>query len=200
MAQASVAWMTRLGSFLYLRISKDGRDERFDDLKKTWWSFLGCWTIQALWVVVIQTPVILINSRQDTTPLGPADYAAVAFWILGFMIEFCADNEKFVFRSNQDNRSKFITSGIWAYSRHPNYFGEILMWAALALSAGFTKDIKGHASPLFAWLSPVFTAFLLLFVSGVTMVEKAGNEKWGHLPEYQHYVKNTSCLIPWFPA
>ena len=144
--------------------------------------------------------MILINSREDRTPLGPFDFAALAFWILGFAVEFSADTQKFVFRSDPNNREKFITTGIWAYSRHPNYFGEILMWAALALSTSFTRDIKGHANPFFAWLSPVFTAFLLLFVSGVTMVEHAGNEKWGHLPEYQHYMKNTSCLIPWFPA
>ena len=142
----------------------------------------------------------MINSRLDTTLIGPIDYTALVLWVLGFATEFAADNEKFVFRSRPENRSKFITSGIWAYSRHPNYFGEILMWAALALSTSCTKDIKGHANPLYAWLSPVFTAFLLLFVSGVSMVEKAGNEKWGHLPEYQHYTKNTSCVIPWFPA
>lgn len=196
----SVVWMTRLGSFLYLRISKDGKDGRFDEPKRLWWSFMGFWTIQALWVILIQTPVIIINSRIDKTPIGPVDYVAGVLWVIGFLIESSADNEKFVFRSNPANRKTFINQGIWRYSRHPNYFGEILMWCSIALSVSLTDDVKGLASPYYAWLSPAFTTFLLLFVSGIPMVEKAGQEKWGHLEEYQHYTKNTSSLIPWFPA
>jgi len=124
--------------------------------------------------VLIQTPVIIINSRLDTTPLGPIDYVCGALWLIGFLIESSADNEKFVFRSNAANKSKFINQGIWRYSRHPNYFGEILMWSSIALCVSMTADQKGLASTWFAWLSPAFTAFLLLFISGINLVEERG--------------------------
>ena len=74
------------------------------------------------------------------------------------------------------------------------------MWSSIALSVTFTQEVEGKVSPYYSWISPAFTAFLLLFVSGIPMVEKAGEEKWGHLEEYQNYTKGTSCLIPWFPA
>lgn len=74
------------------------------------------------------------------------------------------------------------------------------MWASLAFSLTFVDPIEGKASPYYAWIAPGFSTFLLLCVGGVPAVEKAGQEKWGHLPEYQHYTNNTSCLIPWFPA
>ena len=192
--------MTRLGSFLYLRISKDAKDERFDDIKRCRFAFAGMWTTQAAWVSLIQVPVLLINSRVDTTPIGPVDYISLVLWVLAFLIEAKADNEKFVFRSKPENRKKFITDGIWSLSRHPNYFGEILMWASIALCVTFTQEVDGKASVYYSWISPAFTAFLLLFVSGIPLVEKHGEEKWGHLEEYQHYMKNTSCLFIWFPA
>lgn len=197
----SVVWMTRLGSFLYLRISKDGKDERFDVLKERCkFAFAGMWTTQACWVSLIQLPVVLINDRVDKTPTGPADYVALVLWIIGFICEAKSDNEKFVFRSKPENRKTFIQHGMWSLSRHPNYFGEILMWASIALSITFTQDVDGKASVYYGWISPAFTAFLLICVSGIPLVEKAGLEKWGHLEEYQHYLKNTSCLFIWFPA
>merc|ERR1719331_1742535 len=132
-ALASVIWMVRLGSFLFLRIEKDGKDGRFDHLKKNWFSFLGAWTIQALWVVLIQMPVILINMKVDEAPVTWVDRLMLVTWIFAFIIEVAADVEKFVFRCNPENKGKFITTGTWKYSRHPNYFGEILMWFALAI-------------------------------------------------------------------
>jgi len=155
---------------------------------------------------LIQLPVILINDRVDKSPIGPADYVALVLWIIGFLCEAKSDNEKFVFRSKPENRKTFITHGMWSLSRHPNYFGEILMWCSIALAISFTSDVDGKwaaagkASVYYGWISPAFTAFLLLFVSGVPLVEKAGDEKWGHLEEYQHYTKNTSCVFIWFPA
>jgi len=199
-ALCSVLWMTRLGSFLYLRIKKDGKDERFDAWKQVFITWLSCWTTQATWVMTMQLPVILINDRLDTTPLMWSDYVAFVCWIIGFVTEASADNEKFCFRAIKENRHKFIQQGIWRYSRHPNYFGEITMWTSLAFSLTFVAQTEGKASTYYAWIAPGFSAFLLLFVGGVPAVEKAGQEKWGHLPEYQHYTKGTSCLIPWFPA
>lgn len=198
-ALLSTVWLTRLGSFLYLRIKKDGKDERFEPLKPVWLSFLGAWTIQAAWVVLIQLPVLLLNGRDDALPTNAVDVLALSLWLVGFLIECAADIEKFTFRLDPANKNKFITEGIWRYSRHPNYFGEILMWTAMALDASAAGVAMGSYAALGAWISPLFTAVLLLKVSGVPMVEAAGEKKWGTDPEYRAYMEGTSCLVPWFP-
>ena len=160
----SVVWMTRLGTFLFLRISRDGKDERFDNLKLAWISFLGAWSVQALWVVLVQLPVILINGTADVVPLGYVDALAFVCWLTGFMIEFVADVQKFTFRQDPKNRNRFIYTGLWRRSRHPNYFGEIVMWLAVATSTSAAGMASSDPTLHFAWLSPLFTAFLLLKV------------------------------------
>merc|ERR1711871_556951 len=127
LALFSVVWMTRLGTFLFARIQKDGKDERFDKLKACWLSFLGAWTLQACWVTLIQLPVILLNNRDDPSPLGSVDAVSLVLWVVGFLFEFTADIEKATFRADPANKSRFITTGAWALSRHPNYFGEIVI-------------------------------------------------------------------------
>uniref|UniRef100_A0A7S3ZC58 Steroid 5-alpha reductase C-terminal domain-containing protein n=1 Tax=Lotharella globosa TaxID=91324 RepID=A0A7S3ZC58_9EUKA len=203
-ALAAVVWMSRLGTFLYARILRDGRDVRFDALKPVWLSFMGAWTIQAVWVSLVELPVVLLNDRDDNLELGIVDLIAMGLWILGFLLEAAADSQKMAFRDKAENKGRWIRTGLWRYSRHPNYFGEILMWGSLSFlsssSTGFSASTQEEAVMHFAWLSPLFTAFLLLLVTGVPMVEKAGLKKWGSEPEYVHYMKNTSCLLPWFPA
>jgi len=105
--------MTRLGSFLYLRIEKDGRDERFDMFKICFLSWMGCWTIQAAWVTLIQLPILLINERDDNVGAYTAkDWATfivfILLWVVGFVIESSADNEKFVFKCRPANKGKWI--------------------------------------------------------------------------------------------
>lgn len=192
-AVAAVLWMTRLGTYLYSRILKDGKDERFDRLKPVWLSFMGAWTLQAVWVTLIEMPVVLLNSHDDLAATTNLDLAAMACWVIGYIVEATADTQKQAFRNIPSNRSKYITTGLWRYSRHPNYFGEILMWSSLAVLASMAGL---HA----AWLSPLFTVLLLTKVSGVPMVEKAGLEKWGNDPAYMHYMEKTSCIVPWLPA
>jgi len=199
-AVMAIVWMTRLGCFLFLRISKDGKDGRFDNLKQCWLSFLGAWTIQAVWVTFIQLPVLLLNAKPDTVALGPVDAVCAAFWLAGFLLEAAADNQKFVFRSKPENRGRYITSGVWRYSRHPNYCGEITMWTSMAVCATACAVQGGDNQLYAAWVSPAFTCVLLFFVSGVRLVEAAGDAKWGAEPEYRNYMQNTSCIIPWFPA
>ena len=126
-ALCSVVWMTRLGTFLFMRISRDGKDARFDAIKQNWLSFLGAWTLQAAWVVLTQLPVLMLNSSNDAKPVGWIDALALLAWAVGFFFEFKADLEKFTFRGDPNNKDKFITSGVWALSQHPNYFGEICM-------------------------------------------------------------------------
>lgn len=201
MALVSIVWMTRLGTFLFVRISKDGKDGRFDALKRHWLSFLGAWTFQATWVVLIQLPVLLINELDDSNQMSVSfclvDMAATVLWIVGFLIEFVADVQKFTFRAKESNKDKFINTGLWKLSRHPNYFGEISMWVAMALLSSFTLLAHGRVVyGLASWLSPAFTALLLLKISGVPMVEKAGEKKWGSDPDYIQYMQNTPCIIP----
>ena len=200
-AIAGVVWCCRLGTFLFLRIEKDGRDERFDSLKKHALRFLGAWTIQALWVSLVQLPVVLVNDRVDTAPLGPVDAALAAIWCASFILETLADVQKFVWRCDPANKGKFITVGLWRYARQPNYFGEIFMWLALAAvatnAATGADDFKRVA---WSFGSPAFTALLLLCVSGLPMVDRASMKKWGDDPAYLHYVKHTSSVVPWKPA
>lgn len=199
-ALTATLWMTRLGTFLYSRILRDGKDARFDNIKPVWLAFMGAWTIQALWVSITELPVLLINDRDDTAPVTVVDYLGMLLWFAGFLIEAAADSEKMVFRDDPANKGKYITTGLWSYSRHPNYFGEIMMWCAQALVVSSAALQLGEWKLLWAWASPAFTALLLLRVSGVPMVEKAGMKKWGEDPAYIHYVKNTSCIVPWHPA
>mmetsp|Transcript_38235 Transcript_38235/g.63227 ORF Transcript_38235/g.63227 Transcript_38235/m.63227 type:complete len:315 (+) Transcript_38235:224-1168(+) len=198
----SVVWMVRLGTFLYLRILRDGRDPRFDELKKVKVRFLGAWTIQAVWVCLVQMPIILISSAKDTAPTGCYQINSVwlLVWLASFVFEAVADVQKFEFRSVAANRHAFITTGLWKYSRQPNYFGEIMMWTAAAGAVSTFGAWIGNNKMHFAWLSPVITIVLLLKVSGVPMLAKASEKKWGTNPEWLNYVKNTSLLVPWRPA
>ena len=120
--------------------------------------------------------------------------------LVGFGCECAADAAKFAFRLDAANKGKFITHGLWRFSRHPNYFGEILIWSSTALAVSVAGLRATDYSLLWAWLSPAFTALLLLRVSGIPMVEAAGEKKWGDDPRYRHYVEHTSALVPWFPA
>jgi len=121
-------------------------------------------------------------------------------WFVGFTFEVAADVEKFVFRTKPENKGKFIQDGVWALCRQPNYFGEILMWSSIALTVSATSLKSGQTTLFWAWLSPFFTTFLLLKVSGVPLIEASGKKKWGHLPEYQNYMANTNLLFPGKPA
>jgi len=194
----SVVWCARLGTFLFNRIAADSKDSRFDGMKENFWQFSVAWNFQAMWVFLLQLPVLVVLNTVQQPPINLLDLAGWALWFTGFLLQSIADAQKFSFRSQKENKGRFITSGLWRYSRHPNYFGEICMWVGLALTA--TSCINGNTFNYLAWLSPAFDAFLLLFVSGVPMLEKAGEEKWGQEPLYRHYMQNTSCIIPWLPA
>jgi len=192
----AVVWCTRLGTFLFNRIARDAKDERFTEMKKNFWSFSIAWNLQVAWVFLLQLPILITNSEYFQPQLGALDFLGWGMWAVGFVVESAADAQKFSFRSDPANKGRFITSGLWRYSRHPNYFGEILMWVGICVSC--STCFWGWA--WLAWLSPAFNAFLLLRVSGVPMLEKAGEEKWGSEPAYRHYMQNTSCVVPWFPA
>jgi len=188
-----VIWSLRLSSFLYLRIHRTGKDGRFDLLKTSPIRFLVPWTLQGLWVFLTMIVVIVINSQEYSgTPLGIWDGIGLSIWILGFGIEAIADKQKTVFNTEPNNQGKWIDSGLWSYSRHPNYLGEILLWTGIAFFgiSCFTGLER------VAWVSPLFIYLLLTKVSGIPILDKRSLEKWGDDPEYQKYRENTPALIP----
>ena len=188
-----VIWSLRLSSFLYLRIHRTGKDGRFDLLKTSPIRFLVPWTLQGLWVFLTMIVVIVINSQADSAPgLGIWDGIGLSVWILGFGIEAIADKQKTVFNTEPNNQGKWIDSGLWSYSRHPNYLGEILLWTGIAFFgiSCFTGLER------VAWVSPIFIYLLLTKVSGIPILDKRALEKWGDDPEYQKYRENTPALIP----
>jgi len=186
-------WAIRLGSYLLARICRDGKDARFDNLKVSWLLWLGVWSYQALWCFLVASPALIILSK----PCGAAspsilDCVGLAVWALGWGFEIVADRQKDAFRRDPANKGRFINTGLWAYSRHPNYFGEITLWIGICISG--MSCFRGW--DLLAWSSPVTTFILLNFVSGVPLLEKVGDERWGNEPAYQHYKKHTPVLIP----
>jgi steroid 5-alpha reductase family enzyme len=188
-----MVWCIRLGSYLLQRIMKDGKDSRFDEMKKNWLRFLGVWTIQSIWCFLVASPaLIVVTSKSCATASGPLDYVGWATWLLGFLFEVIADKQKEAFRADPSNKGKFITTGLWAHSRHPNYFGEITMWVGMCISGSSCF----HGLDFLAWFSPVTTWILLLKISGVPLLEKKGEETWGKDPAYRWYMDNTPCIVP----
>ena len=188
-------WALRLGSFLFTRIQADGHDRRFDQIKTHAGRFLTAWTLQATWVILTSLGALLVISTQNRMPIDIFFFLGAILWVVGFAIEVIADAQKRAFRKDPKNKDTFITSGLWAWSRHPNYFGEILLWIGVFVIA--LPIIRGPE-----WIvavSPVFVAFLLLKVSGVPLLDKHALKKWGHDPAYQAYRKRTPALIPRAP-
>ena len=188
-----IIWSLRLSSFLYLRIHRTGKDGRFDKLKTSSIRFLVPWTIQGLWVFLTMIVVIVINTQANSAPaLGIWDGIGLSIWILGFSIEVIADNQKTVFNSEPNNQGKWIDCGLWSYSRHPNYLGEILLWTGIAFFgvSCFTGLEK------IAWISPLFIYLLLTKISGTPILDRRALEKWGDDSEYQTYREKTPLLFP----
>ena len=185
-------WAFRLGSFLFIRVKKAGSDGRFDLMKKDFWWFLMTWTIQGLSVFLTLAMALAAITSESKMAIDIFAVVGTLIWIFGFSIEVIADQQKTNFKDDPANKDKFITVGLWSWSRHPNYFGEMVLWIGIALIA-FPVLIGWQ---LVALISPIFVIFLLTKISGVTMLESRGNKKWGDDEEYKNYLKNTSVLIP----
>ena len=144
------------------------------------------------WVFITMAAGLAAITSMTQRPLGIFAIAGVFLWLVGFSIEVVADRQKTKFRQLPENADHFITSGLWAYSRHPNYFGEILLWLGITVIALPT---------LVGWqyvtlISPIFVALLLIKVSGVRLLEADAKDRWGSDPNYQYYVNNTPVLVP----
>ena len=188
-----IIWAIRLSSFLFLRIHHAGKDGRFDDLKTSPVRFLVPWSLQGLWVFVTMNVVIVINSQSGPSPsLTGWDAIGVVLWIAGFCLEVVADRQKSAFNANPANEGRWIDEGLWSISRHPNYLGEIMLWAGIALlGVPCFSGLEGVA-----WVSPVFVYILLTKVSGVPILDRRAMEKWGEDPSYLLYRENTPEIMP----
>ena len=184
-------WAIRLGSFLFWRVKTVGQDKRFTVMKTKFTWFLLTWTLGGLWVLVTMAAGLAALTSNTTIELDFLGYIGIALWVFGFTIEIIADNQKSKFKNDPNNQGRFITSGLWSWSQHPNYFGEIILWFGLALLA--FPVLSGWQ--LVTLISPIFVYFLLTKVSGIPILDRMAKEKWGLDSEYINYIKITSKLI-----
>ena len=187
-----VIWAIRLGSFLFRRIQKAGKDDRFDELKPSFFRFLNVWTIQGLWVTFTAAAALVAITTSVRKELDVFALVGFLLWAFGFAFEVIADSQKSRFSANPANKGKFIQTGLWSRSRHPNYFGEIILWAGIAIIA--LPVLQGWQWA--AMISPLFVTLLLTRVSGIPLLEKKADTKWGGQEDYETYKKNTPVLIP----
>ena len=189
---AIIIWAIRLGSFLFMRIYKDKKDGRFDSIKTSFSQFFMTWTLQGMWVFICSSAALIAIANPSGVPINSVFILGLLMFVFGFAIEVIADNQKSAFRSISKNKDSFINEGLWARSRHPNYFGEITLWAGITVMGISTFEGMNYL----AIFSPIFSYLLLVYVSGVRLLELRGHKKWGHLKDYQDYQKNTPKLIP----
>ena len=191
-----MVWALRLSLFLFRRIAKAGKDDRFDKIKTKPLRFLMAWTVQGLWVLLTAAAALAVITGGAREPLGVIGIFGILVWAAGMLIEIVADRQKSAFKSNPDNKGGFISTGLWAWSRHPNYFGEIVLWTGMAIVALPVL----HGWQWATLISPVFVAFLLIKVSGIPLLEAKADERWGGDEDYEAYKRNTPVLVPKPPA
>ncbi len=185
-------WAARLGTFLFQRIYRAGKDARFDEIKPSFIGFLNVWTLQGLWVTFTLSAALAAITTTTRKELGLFALIGFLVWAFGFAFEMMADAQKSRFRADPENKGKFIQTGLWARSRHPNYFGEIVLWLGVALIA--LPTLQG-----WRWvtlISPVFVTVLLTRISGIPILEERADEKWGGQADYEAYKARTPVLIP----
>ena len=184
-----IIWALRLGIFLYTRIQSTGEDKRFQLIKKSPTQFFMTWTLQGMWVSVCST--CALTAIANGVVLNFFFLVGFLVFILGFFMEIIADRQKNSFRKKSMFKNDFIQSGLWAYSRHPNYLGEIILWTGIAICS--FSSLAGLQ--LITLISPIFTYVLLVYISGIPLLEEKGKEKWGHLSHYQKYLDKTPRLF-----
>lgn len=189
-------WASRLGLYLFRRVRRAGEDTRFREIKRSASRFLLAWTLQGLWVSVTAAAALAAITARRPGELGAVGIVGLCVWALGFGFESVSDLQKSRFAADPANRGRFITTGLWSLSRHPNYFGEIVIWIGIALIA--LPSLQGWG--LLTLISPVFVAILLTRISGVPLLERAADQKWGGRDDYEEYKRTTPVLIPKLPS
>lgn len=194
LAAMVILWAARLGSFLAMRVHKAGSDGRFDEIKGSPVRFLQVWVIQGAWVSITAAAawIAISTDAASRAPVGWLTVVGIIVWVAGMTIEIVADAQKSAFRADPRHKDEFIRTGLWSRSRHPNYFGEIVIWVGVFLTA---------APVLAGWqwvaiLSPLFVILLLTRVSGIPLLEARAEKKWGDRADYIEYRESTPSLIP----
>ena len=184
-------WTIRLSFFLFQRVKRVGKDERFDSYKFSFSKFLLAWMTQGLWVFICLLPVLIVFSTPTNPELLYLTFGGLIYF-LGLVIEIIADYQKTNHNKKNEKERKFISSGLWSKSRHPNYFGEFLIWTGITIIC----------FPVFSGfkylglMTPIFIYLLLNYISGVNLLEERAKEKWGNNPEYIKYLKTTPKFFP----
>ncbi len=187
-----VLWAIRLGAFLFYRVLADGKDRRFDEIKISFLKSLFTWNLSAFWVFITTCCALTVISSKIVVAPDYYMFFGIFLWVVGFLLETIADFQKRKFKSISSNKDQFISSGLWSISRHPNYLGEIILWFGIAL-IGFPV-LSGFE--YVALISPIFVYFLLTKISGINLLEKIGDDKWGDLDTYRLYKKSVPELFP----
>lgn len=185
-------WGVRLSWHIARRNLKKPEDERYAAWRRDWKyfylrSYVQVFLLQGLLLYLILLPVLFIHASV-TTPLHLLDLLGTVVWTIGFLFESIGDCQLRTFLLDPANRGKIMDRGLWKYSRHPNYFGEVVQWWGIVL---FAVSLPGG---LFTIISPLLITFLILFVSGVPLLEK----KYAGRPDFEAYKKRTSMFVPWF--
>lgn len=196
LAAMVLCWAIRLGSFLFIRIKQDGSDDRFEHLKPNKYRFFIAWTVQGLWVFLTSCAALIAITSNTKVEFSWVTAIGCIIWCVGFFIEVVADRQKRAFKRDSANKGMFITTGLWSYSRHPNYFGEIMLWIGVAIVA--TPAFSGWQ--YVALISPIFVVVLLTKVSGVPLLEAKAEKKWGQNQNYLAYKQKTPVLVPFIKS
>ncbi len=184
-------WAVRIGSFLLMRVLKVGKDRRFDNIRTSFVRFGKFWLGQAVTAWVLMLPVTLVLHRGGK--VSSSLILGVLIWLVGLLIEAIADKQKFEFKFDEKNEGKWIQDGLWKYARHPNYFGEILVWCGIYVACFASLSIIERFIGL---ASPALITSVLLFVSGVPLLEKSADQRWGGHKDYQDYKRRSRLIVP----
>ena len=191
LASCVLLWTIRLSFFLFQRVKRVGKDVRFDNLKFSFSKFLLAWMTQGLWVFICLLPILVVFSSPTSNDIMYLTLGGLLYFF-GLLIEIIADYQKTIHNKLNNKKREFISSGLWSKSRHPNYFGEFLIWTGITIIcfpvfSGFKY---------LALITPIFIYFLLNNISGVNLLEERAKEKWGNNPEYVKYLKTTPRFFP----
>lgn len=184
-------WALRLAIYLGYRIRVWGLDKRFDRFRGSWSGLLKFWILQFLSIVIVGLPVIFSITKIESD-FGFWQGLGLVTFLFGFLMESIADYQKFMFKLNPENQHSFIQSGLWGYSRHPNYLGEWFVWLGVFLFC--MTLLQGYE--WLAVLSPAWIYVLLRYISGGNLLEKSATSKYSDHPDYQSYLQRTGVFFP----
>ena len=191
-AACIMVWTIRLGGFLFWRVLKDGEDKRFRSILPSFTQLLMTWALSAAWVFIQSLSALVAITAVTQVEFGILGYVGLSLWLFGFIFEVIADHQKTKFKANPDNEGRFINEGLWKKSRHPNYFGEIVLWVGVSIMS--VASMKGLQ--YVSLISPLFSFLLIYYVSGVRMLEARSDKKWGSSKDYQEYKNNVPVFVP----